>query len=714
MPDRELSCDPEAGLIYDVGANNGDDAAYYLARGHRVISVEANPALAGYLRLRFKEEITAGRLVVLHTAVADKDREKVVFYICSDDGRSSLIKKISERGATIKDSIELTGRTLRSLFEEFGLPRYCKIDIEGYDAKALASLEGYPGCPAYISCENSCDSIAEINLHHHLLYQALDALVSAGYSRFKLLDQQSLVVLADENHYGFLHKLSTKIASNMERLTGRVTAKYNNRLFELKKRGLKSDDVIAPFGEDLPGEWNDYKTTREYLAYHFRDYFDHLRNKQLMFWVDIHAKWMLPFLVCIFVLPAVSFAQHKKGTKGFGQESPANGSAVSPKDGVNDRAYWLAEMDKLARPVLSNLAADNLRNALPLVLSKRTDNAEDRRKSAYLEAFGRTLSGIAPWLNGEGGSAAEVALRNQYRQWVIPAIRHAVDSSAKDYMAWRAPAQALVDASFFAFSFLRCPWLWEHLDESTRRQVVQALRSTRVIQPGFNNWLLFSGMIEAFFCRYDLPWDPMRVDYCVRQLGQWYLGDGIYADGPAYHWDYYNSYVIHPYLAAIVETVNTKNGNYALLVEKLKVRDQRYAAIQERLINTDGSYPATGRSIVYRCGAFHHLADVSWRKTLPAALKPARVRCALTAVIRKTLDAPGTYSTGGWLNIGLGGNQPDLADAYITTGSLYLCSDVFLPLGLPATDPFWSDPAEPWSAQLIWNGQDAPGDHSID
>jgi hypothetical protein len=184
----------------------------------------------------------------------------------------------------------MTGRTLRSLFEEFGTPYYCKIDIEGYDAKAVASLKGYPDCPTYISCENSCDSIAEINLNDHLLYQALDALVSAGYTQFKLLDQQSLLVLAAENHYGFVHKLSTKITSLVERITGRLTVKYNNRLLELKKRGLKSHDTIAPFGEDLPGEWNDYETTKGYLAYHFRDYYDHLRNKKLMFWVDIHAK----------------------------------------------------------------------------------------------------------------------------------------------------------------------------------------------------------------------------------------------------------------------------------------------------------------------------------------------------------------------------------------------------------------------------------------
>jgi len=382
--------------------------------------------------------------------------------------------------------------------------------------------------------------------------------------------------------------------------------------------------------------------------------------------------------------------------------------------GTQDREFWLAQLDRIARPVLDNLAHDELKKRMPLVLSKRTDNPQARTEAAYLEAFARVLNGIAPWLDGEGGSPKEVALRHQYRQWVLPAIAHAVDPAARDYMAWDKPGQTLVDASFFAYSFLRCPWLWQHLDTTVRQQVIIALLLTRNTKPGFSNWLLFSAMIEAFFCRQGLPWDEMRIDYAVRQLEQWYVGDGVYSDGPSYHWDYYNSYVIHPYLAAIADIVNQKDGAYKILAEKLKVRAERYAIIQERLINTDGTYPATGRSIVYRGAAFHHLADMAWRKKLPAALKPAQVRCALTAVLRKTLESPTTFTKDGWLNIGVYGSQPDLADTYNTTGSLYLCSELFLPLGLPPTDEFWSAPALSWTAQKIWSGQDVSGDHSID
>jgi hypothetical protein len=132
------------------------------------------------------------------------------------------------------------------------------------------------------------------------------------------------------------------------------------------------------------------------------------------------------------------------------------------------------------------------------------------------------------------------------------------------------------------------------------------------------------------------------------------------------------------------------------------------------MIMADGSYPLTGRSIIYRGAAFQHLADVALRKQLPASLKPAQVRGALTAVIKKTLEAPSTYTKDGWLNIGVYGHQPDLADVYNNTGSLYLCAAIFLPLGLPDTDEFWSAPAEPWTSLKVWTGQDAPGDHALE
>lgn len=384
------------------------------------------------------------------------------------------------------------------------------------------------------------------------------------------------------------------------------------------------------------------------------------------------------------------------------------------KNSENTRQLWLDYMDKVARPVMENIAHNTLKANMPVVLSNGIDNKESRSKVAYLEAFARTISGIAPWMQLEGGSLAEVKLRNQYRQWALQGIANAVNPEAKDYLKWDG-GQPLVDASYVALTLIRCPWLWEHMDKRIQNQVVAVLKITRATLPVYTNWLLFSGMIEAFFCKYHLDYDPMRLDYGIKEFTQhWYVGDGMYSDGMEFHVDYYNSIVIQPNLSTILDVVFEDHNAYSDQIGKVKSIGQRYSQILERLINADGSYPATGRSIVYRCGVFHHLANIAFKKQLPESLSPSQVREALTAVIKKTLGAPGTFSRAGWLNIGLCGSQPGLADFYITTGSLYICANVFLPLGLPETDEFWNAPAKPWTAVKIWSGQDVQADHALD
>src|SRR5687767_14543787 len=98
---------------------------------------------------------------------------------------------------------------------------------------------------------------------------------------------------------------------------------------------------------------------------------------------------------------------------------------------LNNRRLWLQHLDKLARPVISNLAEGKLKERMSVELAKNVDNAANRTSVSYLEAFGRTLSGIAPWLNLEGGSVEEVALRKQYRDWTLKAIANAVNPKSK-------------------------------------------------------------------------------------------------------------------------------------------------------------------------------------------------------------------------------------------------------------------------------------------
>lgn len=383
-------------------------------------------------------------------------------------------------------------------------------------------------------------------------------------------------------------------------------------------------------------------------------------------------------------------------------------------DALSRRDAWLTYMDKVCRPVISNLAADSLKINMKVELSPATDNATERKKYAYLEAFGRTFSGMAPWLQSEAGSANEVSLRDEYRKLCIKAITYAVDSAAKDYMLWNKGGQPLVDASFLALGLIRCPWLWQHLNKDVQQNLVNAFTSTRIIKPGANNWILFSSMIEAFFCKYDLSYDTSRIDYGINTfMHKWYVGDGMFGDGASFHLDYYNSYVIQPYLLNIIDATENKLFYPVSLKDSLDKITQRYAQIQERNINSDGSFAAIGRSVTYRGGAFHHLADMTLHKQLPQSIAPAQVRGALFAVIEKTLS-PSSFTKDGWLTIGMMTEQPGLANSYINTGSLYLCTEIFLPLGLPADDAFWKDADADWTSKKIWDGKDAAVDHAME
>jgi hypothetical protein len=386
---------------------------------------------------------------------------------------------------------------------------------------------------------------------------------------------------------------------------------------------------------------------------------------------------------------------------------------VEAQEPQNTRQEWLGYLDRVSRPVLFNLANDELKEKMPVTVAVTNKGGEHGKEVAYLEAFARTLSGIAPWLNGEGGSPEEIVLRNQYREWALKGISNAIDPAANDYLKWSG-FQPLVDASFFALALVRCPWLWENCDADTRQKIVTALQSSRPTIPEYSNWLLFSGMIEAFFCKYDLPYDAVRIEYGLREFfHHWYIGDGMFSDGPDYVLDYYNSYVIQPYLLQILEATREKEDFYDTCMPQLNKISVRYAELQERTINIDGTFPAFGRSIVYRGGAFQHLADMALHQKLPESLSPEQVRCALTSVIRRTLDPETTFTEDGWLNIGLSGHQPGIADYYSNTGSLYLCTAIFLPLGLDPDDSFWSKPDAPWTAQKIWNGMDVTPDHSL-
>jgi hypothetical protein len=329
----------------------------------------------------------------------------------------------------------------------------------------------------------------------------------------------------------------------------------------------------------------------------------------------------------------------------------------------------------------------------------------DCKATAHMEAFARTLVGLAHWIE-HGTEDNALYLGDLARK----SLDSATDPKSFDYMDFSKPEQALVEAALIAQALLRAPHqLWEQLPTHVKNNVTNALKSSRVIEPHDNNWVLFPSMIECFLLSIG---EHVRDDRLMTGLNlheAWYVGDGVYGDGEEFHFDYYNSFIIHPMLIEILDVVSKINVEMQEFASSHNKRLQRWAIIQERLIAPDGTFPPVGRSLTYRCGAFHGLGLCAYRKNLHECLKPAQVRVALTRVIRATLDHPGTFSNA-WLTKGLYGKQPSLAEPYINHGSLYMCATVFSPLGLSKHDAFWQDRDEKTTWETINMGLDVKRD----
>lgn len=387
-------------------------------------------------------------------------------------------------------------------------------------------------------------------------------------------------------------------------------------------------------------------------------------------------------------------------------------SSVVSNTEVVDRKYWVNVLLKIADPLLDSLSKGELHKRMPVECKLGTE--ADRRKVTYLEAFGRLMAGMAPWLELGADDSEEGQKRKKYIALAQQSMKMAVDPQSPDFMNFVDGGQPLVDSAFLAHSILRAPnVLWNQLDDTTKTHLISAMKSSRVITPGYNNWLLFSAMVEAFLLFAGEQHDELRMDLAIRKHMEWYKGDGLYGDGPDFHWDYYNSFVIQPMLIDVLGQLNKHGKKYERIFDIVLKRAKRYADIQEKLISPEGTFPAIGRSLPYRFGAFQLLAQMALQHNLSENLPPEQVRSALSAVIKRMIEAPNVFDEKGWLRIGFFGHQPSIGEGYISTGSLYLCSVSLLPLGLPETDPFWRNPSVEWTSRKIWSGQDFKADHAI-
>jgi len=381
--------------------------------------------------------------------------------------------------------------------------------------------------------------------------------------------------------------------------------------------------------------------------------------------------------------------------------------------GQQDRAFWVKTLNRIAYPVVHSLANETLKKNMPL--EKGPNYGLNLTKVTYLEALGRTMAGLAPWLALPDDDTAEGKLRKTMRAELLKGLANSVNPASPDYMNYRTESQPIVDAAYVAHAFIRAPKaLWEPLDEITKKRFVEEFKALRTRTGAYNNWLLFSGLTEGFLLSIDEAYDPARVMFSINKMKEWYVGDSWYSDGAKFSMDYYNSYVIHPMLVDLLKVLVAKKKASQADYDTAVQRMVRHGEFLERMISPEGTYPAFGRSITYRMAAFQALAQTALMEKLPEHIKPAQVRCGLTKVMHNMFDGNQNFDNNGWLVLGFNGHQPEIADYYTSTGSVYLTTLGFLNLGFPADHKFWTDAPAPWTSLKAWTGEPVKKDYKVE
>ena len=142
-------------LIFDLGLNNGDDTEFYLKRGFSVVALDANPALCERAERRFQAAIGERRLKIVNAAIWGKSGRKNFYINLDNDHWSSLDATWAARNASNCKEIAVECVTLGSLFSEFGVPYYLKVDVEGVDQSVIEQLCSSRALPLFVSVETA-------------------------------------------------------------------------------------------------------------------------------------------------------------------------------------------------------------------------------------------------------------------------------------------------------------------------------------------------------------------------------------------------------------------------------------------------------------------------------------------------------------------------------------------------------------------------------
>ena len=272
---------PQSDLIFDVGMHNGDDTAYYLALGYRVVAIEANPALVDLAKQRFRVPIVHDQLQILNVGIADQEGV-LPFWIC--EGKtdwSSFDQASASRDGRSCHAVNVQCVPFGSILREHGVPHYVKIDIELHDRTCLEGLDR-GDLPNYLSLE-----LTDANV--------FAALHDLGYTRFKIVIQNNHQTLR-ARPYGKYRSFWKRLPLYLRSMRHRFGMPVHTRAQWLppdpngvSRKWKFPYGSSGPFGEYTDGEW---LTAEQVAALYddFRGSRTEYGNPGTMIWHDVHAR----------------------------------------------------------------------------------------------------------------------------------------------------------------------------------------------------------------------------------------------------------------------------------------------------------------------------------------------------------------------------------------------------------------------------------------
>jgi len=281
-------------LIYDVGMHNGDDTAYYRHLGYTVVAIDANPQACANARQRFKADVDGGLLTILNVGIT-REPGVMDFWVCETHPEwSSFQRQSAARDASPHRSVQVPCRAFGSILEQYGVPYYLKVDIEGDDLLCVHALRAQTDLPRYVSLET--DRIDE----------SVQALASLGYTGYKCISQFHFLPLQlppvdEQRPVEFWHRLLTRRTFPLRLLRRAVGQAGRDWMARKCNRTRRQGDWVFPpgasgsFGEDTRGRWLTGDDVRQ-VYHHYEESRQRgmcspfWNDKGYSFWTDLHAR----------------------------------------------------------------------------------------------------------------------------------------------------------------------------------------------------------------------------------------------------------------------------------------------------------------------------------------------------------------------------------------------------------------------------------------